>query len=209
MSDCEEINECDDSYFCHDNDIGASKDDSHTCVCYLDYQGDGFNCADVDECDVSSTLDRNCYINSIYNNNDRSFTCTCKKGFTQVKSYGFCKIFMNVLMQVSKIVMKMDFVKIPRVRTSVYVSLVGQVMVQVALTSMIVMSMQTNLSWKQHVSKIMAHTIANVTLVSLVKMVLVEFLTITMNAPLMAHKSVVVMLDMAVMELPVSIRMNV
>ena len=79
------------------------------------------------------------------------------------------------------------------------------------------------LAWKQHTSTKLALTIANVTLVSLVKMVLVELVMISMNVPLvdmivmmlpfaptyLVRGAVIVVLDMTVMELPVSIKMNV
>ena len=145
------------------------------------------------------------------------------KDLHKINLMDLVKTLMNVLMPVSTIVMIMGCARIPMVRTNVHVSLVGQVMEPVVLISMNVMQIKMNVLYKQHVSTMLVLTIANVTLVTRVKMVLAELVMISMNVPLvvmivtmlpfvqtyLVRGAVIAVLGMTVTELPVSIKMNV
>ena len=149
MNECDTNEDnCDSNATC-ENNVGGFK-----CKCNNGFQGSGImsDCNDINECDdsyscdVSSTLDHNCDIDSVCNNNDRSFTCSCSRGFTQEKSYCSCKN-INECFDASLNDCRENELcqeQTPMVCTNVLVFLDGQVMVQVALTSLNLMPMQTN-----------------------------------------------------------------
>ena len=50
---------------------------SYTCACTaVGYEGDGFNCTDIDECFAVP-----CDVNAACNNTEGSFICTCDIGW--------------------------------------------------------------------------------------------------------------------------------
>lgn len=59
---------------CHREATCSDTDEGPACACNAGYSGDGFSCADIDEC--ASDTD-NCDVNATCANTDGSFTCTC------------------------------------------------------------------------------------------------------------------------------------
>lgn len=57
---------------------------SYECKCLNGYQGDGFVCKDIDECDLANTdssLIANCPLNSECINKLGTYECVCSEGF--------------------------------------------------------------------------------------------------------------------------------
>ena len=69
---------------CHGNATCGDTDGNYTCTCDLGYEGDGFNCTDIDECansNLRSLLEADCHANAACSNTDGSYECACNDGY--------------------------------------------------------------------------------------------------------------------------------
>ena len=53
---------------------------NNDCECLFGYEGDGFECANIDECTYGG---HDCGWNSICTDTDGSWTCHCEEGFEE------------------------------------------------------------------------------------------------------------------------------
>jgi hypothetical protein len=74
---CNNINECNNTNTCGDNADCVDSDGSYWCQCLPGFQGDGYNCRDIDECENVT-----CGENAECLNTEGSYSCGCKSGFT-------------------------------------------------------------------------------------------------------------------------------
>ena len=65
---------------CDTNACCTSVEDTPVCTCFPGFEGDGFNCTDIDECDVCENND--CSSNATCYNAIGSYVCRCKDGFS-------------------------------------------------------------------------------------------------------------------------------
>ena len=65
-------------HYCHDDAFCTNTDGGYNCTCNDGYEGDGFNCTDVDEC--LEGID-NCDVNAWCNNTIGAFECYCNDGW--------------------------------------------------------------------------------------------------------------------------------
>ena len=90
---CDNIDECETDaainlsgvfHECHNNATCADTDGNYTCTCDIGYEGDGFNCTDIDECansNLRSLLEADCHANAACSNTDGSYECACNDGY--------------------------------------------------------------------------------------------------------------------------------
>ena len=76
---CLHRTKCEKSSPCSEHGIYSNTDHSFHCSCEEGYEGDGFVCTDIDECDQEPRL---CSPNATCSDTDGSFTCNCKDGYT-------------------------------------------------------------------------------------------------------------------------------
>lgn len=65
---------------CDDNATCVNEDGDFSCECNVGFNGDGFSCTDVNECDYSP-----CDANATCTNEFGSFSCSCNAGFSGMK----------------------------------------------------------------------------------------------------------------------------
>ncbi|XP_029647084.1 mucin-like protein [Octopus sinensis] len=65
---------------CSVNAICSSLNENYTCTCKDGFEGDGFTCKDINECERKEY--KNCSIHGECTNNLGSYNCTCKTGWT-------------------------------------------------------------------------------------------------------------------------------
>ncbi|XP_078619232.1 uncharacterized protein LOC144886471 [Branchiostoma floridae x Branchiostoma japonicum] len=79
-TDEEDTHECDDgTHSCHAHATCSNTPGGHTCACNPGYRGDGYTCADEDECTLQ--ID-NCDEHATCANTPGSYTCACFGGFS-------------------------------------------------------------------------------------------------------------------------------
>eukprot|EP00117_Sycon_ciliatum_P033036 scpid61463/ scgid1264/ Fibrillin-1 len=74
---CANVNECDDTP-CDDNAFCSDTVGSFTCACQPGYEGDGFDCLEINECAIGT---HDCLPQAACVNTDGSFICDCGLGF--------------------------------------------------------------------------------------------------------------------------------
>ena len=74
--ECVDIDECLNSP-CDTNGICENSLGTFTCKCADGYDGDGYTCNDINECDKSDTCD----VRATCVNHDGTFSCQCDSGF--------------------------------------------------------------------------------------------------------------------------------
>ncbi|KAM3723456.1 Fibrillin-1 [Dirofilaria immitis] len=75
-TECVDINECAQRDICHENAFCNNIMGSYACRCQPGYQGDGFNCDDIDEC-----LNNPCHPQAICFNYPGFYNCKCPDGW--------------------------------------------------------------------------------------------------------------------------------
>ena len=76
---CDNIDECGEGlHVCHINADCTDTPGSYTCACLTGFDGDGFDCVDIDECLLGVD---NCQQNCI--NLPGTFACACDRGYQE------------------------------------------------------------------------------------------------------------------------------
>ncbi|VDO29066.1 unnamed protein product [Onchocerca flexuosa] len=75
-AECIDINECAQANLCHENAFCKNIMGSYSCHCQPGYEGDGFNCNDIDEC-----LNNPCHPQAICFNYPGFYSCKCPDGW--------------------------------------------------------------------------------------------------------------------------------
>ena len=64
--------------YCHDDAFCTNTPGGYNCTCNEGFAGDGFNCTDVDECDLGTDM---CHDDAVCTNELGGYNCTCMDGF--------------------------------------------------------------------------------------------------------------------------------
>jgi len=76
-----DINECElETFPCHSNANCTDTNGSFICTCMAGFEGNGFNCTDIPECDRG--LEDECDVNATCINTFGSYDCICNTGFS-------------------------------------------------------------------------------------------------------------------------------
>ncbi|CAI8057610.1 Fibrillin-1 [Geodia barretti] len=84
---CNNTNECAGSNACGHNADCVDTDGSYWCQCLPGFQGDGYNCTDINECEL---LIAKCRDNAKCLNIEGNYSCDCKSGFAG-DGYNYCE----------------------------------------------------------------------------------------------------------------------
>ena len=73
-----DIDECaDNSDECHSNAVCSNRNGTYACSCNDGYEGNGFNCTDINECNGENS----CHINADCSNRNGTYNCSCNDGY--------------------------------------------------------------------------------------------------------------------------------
>ncbi|XP_063701263.1 protein kinase C-binding protein NELL2-like [Culicoides brevitarsis] len=90
---CPGVDYCSKGHACHTNATCLNLNTKYTCACHPGFQGDGFNCSDIDECATRGGESGNhCHLNTRCKNTIGSYRCECLPGYRRLDKFNCIEI---------------------------------------------------------------------------------------------------------------------
>ncbi|XP_055313801.1 protein kinase C-binding protein NELL1-like isoform X2 [Sitodiplosis mosellana] len=84
---------CGKGHACHINATCLNLNTKYSCTCRLGFQGNGFDCTDIDECaQQGGQYGNHCHLNTVCENTIGSYVCNCLPGFRRVDKFNCAEI---------------------------------------------------------------------------------------------------------------------
>ncbi|XP_031629925.1 protein kinase C-binding protein NELL1-like isoform X2 [Contarinia nasturtii] len=84
---------CGKGHACHINATCLNLNTKYSCTCRPGFQGNGFDCIDIDECaQQGGQFGNHCHLNTVCENTIGSYVCNCLPGFRRVDKFNCAEI---------------------------------------------------------------------------------------------------------------------